>query len=62
MAIASAPAAVEVLPETAVTASEVAREYGEGDSVVRALCGVSLEIPEGQFAAVMGPRARANRR
>jgi putative ABC transport system ATP-binding protein len=55
MAIASAPAAVEVLPVTAVTASEVAREYGEGDSVVRALCGVSLEIPEGQFAAVMGP-------
>ena len=55
MAIASAPAAVEVLPETAVTASDVAREYGEGDSVVRALCGVSLEIPEGQFAAVMGP-------
>ena len=55
MAIASAPAPVEVVPATAVTASEVAREYGEGDSVVRALCGVSLEIPEGQFAAVMGP-------
>ena len=55
MAIASAPAAVEVLPDAAVTASEVARQYGEGDSVVRALCGVSLAIPEGQFAAVMGP-------
>jgi putative ABC transport system ATP-binding protein len=55
MAIASAPVAAEVLGDTAVTASDVTREYGEGDSVVRALCGVSLGIPEGQFAAVMGP-------
>jgi putative ABC transport system ATP-binding protein len=38
-----------------VSASGVTRRYGEGDSAVDALRGVSLEIPEGQFAAVMGP-------
>jgi putative ABC transport system ATP-binding protein len=39
----------------AVVARDVARHYGEGDSVVRAVCGVSLEVPTGQFLAVMGP-------
>jgi putative ABC transport system ATP-binding protein len=38
-----------------VTASEVTRRYGQGDAVVDALRGVSLDIPKGQFAAVMGP-------
>jgi putative ABC transport system ATP-binding protein len=38
-----------------VTASEVTRRYGQGDAVVDALRGVSLEIGKGQFAAVMGP-------
>jgi putative ABC transport system ATP-binding protein len=39
----------------AVVARDVARYYGEGDSTVRAVCGVSLEVPAGQFLAVMGP-------
>ncbi|MEA2444572.1 MAG: putative transport system ATP-binding protein [Thermoleophilales bacterium] len=39
----------------AVRADEVTRHYGEGDAAVHALRGVSLEVPEGQFTAVMGP-------
>jgi len=39
----------------AVTASAVTRTYGDGDSAVHALRGVSLDLPAGQFTAVMGP-------
>jgi putative ABC transport system ATP-binding protein len=38
-----------------VAATDVARRYGEGDSAVDALRGVSMDLPEGQFTAVMGP-------
>jgi putative ABC transport system ATP-binding protein len=38
-----------------IEAKDVARRYGEGDAAVDALRGVSLDIPAGQFAAVMGP-------
>jgi putative ABC transport system ATP-binding protein len=31
------------------------RTYGHGDSAVHALRGVSLDLPAGQFTAVMGP-------
>ena len=55
MAIATAPQAAEVVPSTVLAATDVTRQYGEGDSAVHALRGVSLEIPHGQFAAVMGP-------
>ena len=55
MAIASAPQAAEVVPSTVLAATDLTRQYGEGDSAVHALRGVSLEIPHGQFAAVMGP-------
>jgi putative ABC transport system ATP-binding protein len=41
-------------PPTAVKASGVTRRYGEGDAAVHALGGVTLEVPEGQFTAVMG--------
>jgi putative ABC transport system ATP-binding protein len=40
---------------TAVRAAGVTRQYGEGDAAVHALNGVSLEVPQGQFTAVMGP-------
>ena len=39
----------------AVAAREIARRYGEGDTAVDALRGVSLEVPRGQLTAVMGP-------
>src|SRR3954453_8453163 len=40
---------------TVVVAESLTRRYGEGESAVDALQGVSLEIPRGQFTAVMGP-------
>ena len=42
-------------PADVVSARDVTRRYGEGDAVVDALRGVSVDIPEGQFTAVMGP-------
>jgi putative ABC transport system ATP-binding protein len=47
---AAAPATVP-----AVAAHDVTRRYGDGDSAVHALAGVSLAVPAGQFTAVMGP-------
>jgi putative ABC transport system ATP-binding protein len=38
-----------------IAATELTRRFGEGDAAVDALRGVSLDIPAGQFAAVMGP-------
>ena len=38
-----------------VSAEGVSRRYGEGDTAVDALCGVSLEIEPGKLTAVMGP-------
>jgi putative ABC transport system ATP-binding protein len=40
---------------TAVAATALSRRYGEGDSAVHALRGVSLDVPAGQFTAIMGP-------
>jgi putative ABC transport system ATP-binding protein len=39
----------------AVAARDLTRRYGDGESAVEALRGVSLEVPTGQFTAVMGP-------
>jgi putative ABC transport system ATP-binding protein len=39
----------------AVVAHEVTRRYGEGDTAVDALRGVSLDVAEGKLTAVMGP-------
>jgi putative ABC transport system ATP-binding protein len=39
----------------AVSATEVTRRYGRDDSAVDALAGVSIDVPNGQFTAVMGP-------
>jgi putative ABC transport system ATP-binding protein len=38
-----------------VSAHEVTRRYGEGDTAVDALRGVSLEVAPGQLTAIMGP-------
>jgi putative ABC transport system ATP-binding protein len=40
---------------TVVSARDLARRYGEGDTAVDALCGVSLEVTKGKLTAVMGP-------
>jgi len=42
-------------PVAAVSATDLVRRYGEGDTAVYALRGVSLDIAEGQLTAVMGP-------
>ena len=46
-------------PETAtgavVTARELTRRYGSGETAVDALRGVSLDVIEGKLTAVMGP-------
>src|SRR5215218_11143160 len=56
MAIATPPDDAAVLPTaTVLAASDLTRRYGSGEAAVRALRGVSLGIPPGQFAAVMGP-------
>src|SRR5215203_4703495 len=39
----------------AVVAHDLVRRYGEGDSAVHALRGVSLEVERGKLTAVMGP-------
>ena len=38
-----------------VEGRELRRRYGEGDAAVDALDGVTLDFPDGRFAAVMGP-------
>jgi putative ABC transport system ATP-binding protein len=38
-----------------VVANDLARRYGEGDTAVDALRGVSLEVSRGQLTTVMGP-------
>jgi putative ABC transport system ATP-binding protein len=38
-----------------VTATDLVRRYGEGDTAVDALRGVSVEVASGQLTAVMGP-------
>ena len=47
--------ATSVSPADVVSARDVTRRYGEGDAVVDALRGVSVDIPAGQFTAIMGP-------
>jgi putative ABC transport system ATP-binding protein len=38
-----------------VSAHDVARRYGEGDTAVDALRGISLDVDAGELVAVMGP-------
>jgi putative ABC transport system ATP-binding protein len=46
---------VTVATEVAARADEAVKVYGSGDAQVRALDGVTLEIPAGRFTAIMGP-------
>ena len=42
-------------PGAVVVADDVTRRYGQGDTSVDALRGVSLEVAQGKLTAVMGP-------
>jgi putative ABC transport system ATP-binding protein len=44
-----------IAPAAVVTARDVVRRYGDGDTAVNALRGVSVDIAEGRLTAVMGP-------
>ena len=43
------------MPGAVVVADDVTRRYGEGDTAVDALKGVSLGVDQGKLTAVMGP-------
>jgi putative ABC transport system ATP-binding protein len=43
------------IPEAVVSAHDIVRQYGEGDTAVYALRGVSVDIAAGRLTAVMGP-------
>ena len=53
MAVMQTPV-VPVAIGNAVVARDLVRHYGDGDCAVEAVAGVSLEVPAGQFTAVMG--------
>src|SRR5512133_634867 len=55
--LAAEPAVKADAPSTGfvLAATDLTRRYGEGDTAVEALRGVSLEVPKGQLTAVMGP-------
>jgi putative ABC transport system ATP-binding protein len=42
-------------PQAVVSARDLVRRYGHGDTAVDALRGVSVDIAEGRLTAVMGP-------
>jgi putative ABC transport system ATP-binding protein len=52
---AISPPSEAVTAGAVVAAWAVTRRYGEADSAVDALRGVSMRVPPGEFTAVMGP-------
>jgi putative ABC transport system ATP-binding protein len=50
----SLPAAESSAPEI-VRTTDLTRVYGEGETAVHALRGITVAFPVGQFAAIMGP-------
>jgi len=57
MEAAAVPAVdvAEKAPSAVVAARDITRRYGEGDTAVAALCGVSIDVQQGKLTAVMGP-------
>jgi putative ABC transport system ATP-binding protein len=57
MEAAAVPAGdvAECAPSAVVAARDITRRYGEGDTAVDALRGVSLDVSQGKLTAVMGP-------
>ena len=48
--------------ETILDLRDIHKHYQNGDTVVRALDGVSLTVRRGEFVAIMGRPAPASRR
>src|SRR5436190_10474840 len=42
-------------PELAVRIRDLTKTFGEGETEVRALRGVDLDVPRGELLAIMGP-------
>jgi putative ABC transport system ATP-binding protein len=57
MEAAAVPAAdaAERAPSAVVAGRDLTRRYGEGDTAVDALRGVTLDVAQGKLTAVMGP-------
>src|SRR5256885_13780577 len=57
MEAAAVPAVdvAERAPVAVVAAHDITRRYGEGDTAVEALRGVTLDVQQGKLTAVMGP-------
>jgi putative ABC transport system ATP-binding protein len=55
IAVPATAAAESGAPSRVVVAHDVIRRYGEGDTAVDALRGVSLDVAAGKLTAVMGP-------
>jgi len=55
IAVPAAGAVEQAAAGPVVEAHELTRRYGEGDTAVDALRGVSLEVARGKLTAVMGP-------
>jgi putative ABC transport system ATP-binding protein len=55
IAVPAAGAVEQAAAGSVVEAHELTRRYGEGDTAVDALRGVSLEVSRGKLTAVMGP-------
>jgi putative ABC transport system ATP-binding protein len=55
MPVALAPPSAVSTTAPAVSATGIVRRYGTGEAAVEALRGVTLDVPAGQFLAVMGP-------
>jgi putative ABC transport system ATP-binding protein len=55
VAVSGTDGAAEAAPSGVVAARDLKRRYGEGDTAVDALRGVSLDVERGKLTAVMGP-------
>ena len=55
LVVQNGPLTSTPVPAPVVTARDIVRRYGEGDTAVDALRSVSLDIARGRLTAVMGP-------
>ncbi len=49
------PLPTDVLTGTAARTIDAVKDYGRGSTAVRALDGVSIDVPAARFTAIMGP-------